>query len=279
MLGIIKSFKPQTYRVFARQRVMRTIGFFLMFVLLVSTVVAYQSYTFVNDLLPYVGMWIEDNFDTIFSEMPLIEIEDGKILAPRELYVQNFNDVFVFIIEPETDNIYPILERYKNVIVLAQKKLLIQFTRDRGIEETQMKTYNLEKMHYFRLERMQEKDGVEVLFGDNRVLLTKDNVKATIEKVTTSVYPFFFIFFFFYYNGAKLIQVFLFSLVSLIMNEILRVGASYGEIFNIGVYALVPPTLMALVCSLLELHIPFFAFGYILVYGLFLFWALKAMKG
>ncbi|MBN2483286.1 MAG: DUF1189 family protein [Candidatus Omnitrophica bacterium] len=277
MLGIIKSFNPRAYRGFARQRVTRTIGFFIVVTLLISVVMTYQSYSFINQVVPELGRWVENNFDTIFSDIPTIEIENGKILSPGEFYMKKLNNKFVFIIEPEVEQVYPILERYENVVVLAQKRLLMKFTRNQALEESQMKTYNLGKLSYFKLEQTSE--GIQVSIPDHILLLTEENVKNTIEKVASSIYPLLFIFFFFYYNGAKLIQVFLFSLFSLVLNNLMHAGCSYSELFNIGVYALVPPTVLALACSFIPVHIPFFALIYIMAYGVFLGLALKAMKG
>ncbi len=277
MISLVRSFNPRRYSGFIRQPLLNIVGAFIVFVLVLSVTMTYYSYSFIDRIVPQAAVWVGDNFETVFGDIPVLEIENGTIVSPTEVYLKRWNENFAFVIEPVSENVYPILERYENVVILAQKKMVVKFTKDNSLEESEIKTYNLNRVDYFKLSHR----GEEVLVDtkSHQLVLTRENVQKTISRVAASLWPFLLVFFFFYYSGAKLIQVFVFSAFSLIFNYRLQAGCSYAQLFIMGVYALVPPTALAVVCSVFHWPIPFFGGVYSLIYVGYLFFAVKAQKG
>ena len=111
-------------------------------------------------------------------------------------------------------------------------------------------------------------------FGEKVFPVTPETLEAWQGKVARWL-PGMIIPLFFYCFIAKLIQLFLFSLASLIINSVGGARLAYHNLLNIGIFALVPPTFLALLVKLAGEAIPNFYLLYVLVYLVFLFLGIK----
>jgi hypothetical protein len=80
-----------------------------------------------------------------------------------------------------------------------------------------------------------------------------------------------------YWLAAKLVQVILFSAAGLFFNRVVDARLSYKELFNLGVHALLPPTLAALLA--IKLDMPVFPFVFMAIYFVYLYAGIRAAAG
>ena len=273
MLGLIGSFNPNFYREITKQSLWRSLGFLIVFITIISAIVSYKYTLIVKNMLPQVNSWTQKNLVNIASDFPTIEIEDGSLTLPKDVYIKEWADGFVFVVQPEAENVYPILERYSNVLLLTREKFITKTTKE-DFEQSEIKTYNLKKIKFFKI--TPTNSGLKVFFNNRAVDITPPVVRKLLEKLSLFIYPLLFLFFFSIYGFTKPLQTLIFSLLSLIFNTNLKATLSYRQLLNIGVYALVPSTSLAMVGELSNLKIPLFWVIYLLIYFIYIFLGIKS---
>ena len=273
MLGLIGSFNPNFYREITKQSLWRSLGFLIVFITIISAIVSYKYTVIVKNMLPQVNSWTQKNLINIASDFPTIEIEDGSLTLPKDVYIKEWADEFVFVVQPEAENVYHILERYSNVLLLTREKFITKTTKE-DFEQSEIKTYNLKKIKFFKI--TPTNSGLKVFFNNRAVDITPLVVRKLLEKLSLFIYPLLFLFFFSIYGFTKPLQTLIFSLLSLIFNTNLKATLSYRQLLNIGVYALVPSTSLAMVGELSNLKIPLFWVIYLLIYFIYIFLGIKS---
>ncbi|MFC1514572.1 DUF1189 family protein [Candidatus Omnitrophota bacterium] len=278
MLGIVGSFKPQFYKKVVSQRLARSFGFLILFVIVIAAVIALQLSVFVKTYLPQATGWVQDNFEVIASEIPDIAIEDGELVTPQVPYVREWDTgdegVFAVVIDPTTSEYYRALEHYENVMVLTRTKLVFKATKSDFEEE--INTYDLENIASFRMTHVE--NGLELAMGERTVNLTAAKIKQFLERLSGYTYPTALIFLSFAYFFSKAMQLFIFSIFSSMFNSRLKAELSYGQLLTIGIYALVPGTVLAIVQELTGVHVPLYGLLYCAIYVLYLYLGIKASK-
>ncbi|MCK4810549.1 MAG: DUF1189 family protein [Candidatus Omnitrophica bacterium] len=275
MLGIIKSFNPSFYPKITRQSLWKSLGFFLVFIIIISAILSFKISSDVKRQLPVAEAWLYENIPQIVSDFPPLEIENGNLVLPEKTYIKEWEDQFSLVIEPDPKKIYPILDEYSNVVVFTQKKLIIK-TSNPKTNQSKVETQDLSKVKLFKIDQIDT--GLKFTFENKEFDVTPSTIERFLEKLYLFVFPLVFLWFFCVYIFTKPAQILIFSLVSLIFNKNLKTGLSYKQLLNIGTYALVPPTLLAATKDIANLKIPLFGAVYVLIYILYFFWGIKATR-
>lgn len=279
MSGIVKSFDPKFYKSIAKQSFGKSFGFLVVFILILSAVISFKWTANIKATLPEINSWVRKNFEEIIADLPEIEIKNGKLTAPQTNYIKKFEDEFALIVEPDEEKVYSLMKNFPNAIVLTESKLVIKNTKNRGVQ-AEIKETDLGEVAYFKVTPYQER--LEITTSQNSQDKFKVNpviIKSLLEKFTLIFYPICFLFLLFTLFLRKLVLVLLFSLVSLIINSNFNQPLSYKNLFTIGIYAMVPPTCLAVIVELLGVRIPLFWIVYSSIYIVYLFLAIKIKEG
>lgn len=271
MLGIVKSFDPKFYKTIAKQKLGKSFVFLLLFVLILSAIFSFKYTANIKAALPEINSWVRQNFSEIISDLPEIEIKNGKLVSPQANYIKKFKGEFALIIEPDEEKVYSLVENFPNAIALTETKMLIKSTKSTG--QAEIKETNLKEVAYFKVTPYQEE--LEITTSKNKFSVNPILIKSLLEKFTLIFYPICFLFLLIAFFLRKLILVLFFSLVSLVIKSSLNKPLSYKSLFTIGIYAMVPPTCLAVVIELLGMKIPGFWLIYTAIYITYLFLAIK----
>ena len=278
MLGIVGSFKPQFYKRIVSQPLARSFGFLVVFVVIISAVVSFQLTLFVKSLLPQATTWIQDNFEEIVADLPDIEIQDGQLVAPTVPYMRQWDikdeGVFAVVIDPTASDYYSILEGHENVIALTRRKLVVQSAKSEL--EREIKTYDLDNITSFKVSRIES--GLELTFGEKVFSLTPASIKRFLERISLYVFPAGLIFFSLAYLSVKSLQILFFSILSSVFNSQLKAKLNYSQLLNIGTYALVPGTVLAIAQEATGIFIPLYGLFYCIIYGVYLYLGVKTSR-
>ncbi|UCC95802.1 MAG: DUF1189 family protein [Candidatus Omnitrophota bacterium] len=275
MLGIIKGFYPPFYKKIAKQSFAKSFGFLVVFVIIVSAIVSYKNAMSLKSMFPQINRWVGQNLGNIVSDLPPIEIQNGSLTLPKQTYVKEWKDEFAFIVDPYTENMYSRLERHDNVLLLTKDKLIIKSTES-DIKESEINTYSLKDVKFLKV--VPTETGLKVTLEQRDFNVTPTTIKNVLEKSHLFFFPIALFWFCFMYGLGKLLHLFMFSLVSLIIKASLKAPLSYTHLLNIGVYALVPPTVAAVALHASGIVIPFFPLIYITIYVTYLFSGINASK-
>lgn len=272
MLGIVKSFKPSFYKNIYNQSLGRSYGFLVVFVLLISLLISSGSIFYVNKSLPKAYDWIDRNFQYIINDLPQIKIENGQLTRPQTRFLKEWDEGFVFLVVPQKDDYFSIINEYENIALLTQDSLILKF--DKGNQgQSEIKTFDLARIELLSLTPGSR--GLNILFKDKTFDFNESSIKKFLRRLIPILFPIFFIYFFFLYLVIKPLQVVIFSLGALIINNLTKAKLSYKQLLNIGVYAMVPPVLIVLFLQFLNIH---FFILYVIIYFVYLYFGISSVK-
>ena len=279
MKGIIGSFSPSFYKKIALQPMTRSFGFLLGFILIISAVFSFQLTLVVKGLLPQASTWINDNFESIIADLPDITIENGELTQPQEPYVREWDieedeTNFAVIVDPAIADYYSVLDEYDNALVLARRMLVIKSTKSEFQHE--IKTYELDNIELFMISHIPS--GLALTIGDNTFQLTPVSIKRFLDRISLYVYPAGLVFFTLAYLFSKMVQVLLFSIASSLFNAQCKAGLNYNQLINIGIYAIVPGTLAAVIQEVTGFIMPFYWLVYCIIYAVYLYLGVRALR-
>lgn len=235
------------YKEIASQKVSKSIGYFIFFILLITLLLSMKLSTV---LIQGVGAMIEEFGD----RLPEIRIKDGVVsIDAQEPFIIEEKD-FIFIIIDTTGKITTIDPSYKQGILLTKNKLIHKQS------EIETRAYDLSKIKSFTV--------------------NKEAMERWRKAFSRFAFPFLVVILFLYYIVAKLIQILFFSLIALIANTATKANLKYENLFNISLFALTPPVLLATIFNLAGLRIPFFLslFLYTVIYIVFLMGGIRSCR-
>lgn len=275
MKAIIESFNARFYKKIAKQKLGRSIGFIALFIVIVSAVVSLQFTLIIKGKLPQINAFLNNNLDYIVSDFPVTEIKNGTLILPEEKYIKEWDENFALIIEPDEGNADLLLEEFPNVFLITRTKMVSKVF-DAASGRTKTESYDLARFDFLRIEPSEF--GFKVMMRDRTFEFSPETIDGFLKRIFLFVWPTLFVWSFFAMAFAKSIQILFFSLFSLIFNSSLKAGFSYQNLLNIGIYAIVPPTCVALLRNLLNINIPAFWFIYTAMVILYLFFGIKYCK-
>ncbi|HQO37938.1 MAG TPA: DUF1189 family protein [Candidatus Omnitrophota bacterium] len=275
MFGMFGAFDPGFYPRISRQSVGRSIGFLLVFVLIISAAVSVKYTAVALSGLSVAKKWVNENMPRISAEFPVIKMAKGDLIEPKQAFVKEYKaegQQFAVIIEPEPGKVSEIMSSYQNAAILTARQLLTKQTSGRNAS-AEIKTYNLENASFTITPGPQ---GFALSFEQRQFDLVPKFVNRWIDIIGMWIFPVLVLFWFVVYSCTKPLHVFIFSLVSLIIVAVVKVKMTYKEIWNTGAYALVPATCIAAFCDIIGLRIPFFPLVYILAYVVYLYLGIRS---
>ena len=204
------------------------------FLILVVTLILTVRFSFdIAKGLAEFEMWSREN-------LPDIVIEKGEVFVDVPQPWQEEAGDFVVIIDT-TGEIEKIDDYYPHGLLLMKDRLLLK----RGPYET--RRYDLSKVESFRFD--------------------PETARRWRQVGQWFLPPLLAFFLFFYFWVGKFVQVFLFSLISLLANWAMKKGLSYKTLFTIGLYAMTPPLLLLCGTVSFGLQIRFFDLIYLSIYA------------
>jgi hypothetical protein len=275
MFGVVGSFNPKFYKSIVKQRLIKSVGFLIVFIMIFTAVLSLKYTTDVKSTIPFVVEWINENFDYFVDELPLIEIENGKLLLPQSTYTKEWQEEFVFIIEPDEQQVLSTVDQYDNGIFITQSKVLIKQT-ETNVPKTRLETYDMKNIRYLKV--IPTEAGLSVVVENSEFDITQPAIERFIEKASILLFPLIFLWSMLIYSMSKPLQILFYSIFSLLFKTHLKVSLTYKELLNVGIYALVPPTTMAVLKDLIGLRLPLFWVLFTAVYCMYLFQGIKATK-
>ena len=233
------------YKEIAFQGVPRSMGYFFLFIFLITLIL---SMKFSTTLIQGMGQVAEE----IGNKLPEIRIENGTVSTniPEPFVIKEKKD-FIFIIDT-TGKITTIDPSYKQGMLLTKSKLIHRQS------EFEAREYNLSKIKSFTINK-------EIMGRWKKIF-------------SRFAFPLLVAILFFYYIVVKLVQVLFFSLIALITNSAIKANLKYENLFNISLFALTPPVLLATIFTLAGLKIPLFGLLYIVVYIIFVIGGIRNCK-
>jgi len=216
--------------------------FFLMVLLITLALVARFTYDMSRGLDMAVDWSLEN--------LPAIEIENGTASVDvKEPYMLEGDD-FVFIID--TTGGITSLDDYETGILLTKNE--IQY-KEGGFKTER---YDLSR------------------FGSLRI--DENFLKALRKNIMWIIFPFALAIIFVYISVARILHVFIFSLISLAASSIADAKLTYRQLFNIGIYAITPSAVLGALVAVIGFNIPHFVILYIGLYTAYLITAVMNCK-
>ena len=233
------------YKEIAFQRISKSIGYFFLFIFLITLVLSMKFSTVLIQGMGEVSKELGDR-------LPEIRIENGVVSTDvQEPFVIEEKD-FIFIIDT-TGKKTTIDPSYKQGMLLTKNKLIHKQS------EIETREYDLSKIKSFTV--------------------NKEATERWRKALSRFAFPILLISLFPYFVGVKLIQILLFSLIALIVNTATKASLKYENLFNISLFALTPPVLLATIFNLAGLKVPLFGLLYVAIYIVFLIGGIRSCKG
>jgi hypothetical protein len=274
--GFIGSFSPKFYKEISHQPFARSFGYLVLLVLAISLVLSVK-YTFdTRETIQKTAEWLNTEFAKKLPEfLPEINIKNGEVSSPAQQPLVHKWKEFAFVLDT-TGNVTSV-EEYKNSILITKHKFIVKYTEDGN--RPKIDEYDLSKIKSFKL-APGEKEGefITLNFEGQEFSLTEKTIVKWLHVLEKILFPVMIVGLFFRYLVAKFIHLFLFSLFSLIINNVNNVKLKYDNLLNIGVFAMTPPVVFAVLAGVLDFKLPLSGLIYIGLYSLFLIMAIMQFK-
>lgn len=271
----IGSFSPKFYKNIVSQSFARSFGYLVMLVFAVSLVLSVKYTVNTRVVTQKFVEWINAVFVEKLPEfLPEIHINNGEVSSPAEQPLVREWEKFAFILD--TTGTITSLDKYKNGILLMKHTLVVKHTET---GKTKTEEYDLSKVKLFKM-TPGEKEGEFIIlnFEGREFSLTQNDIERWSNIFGQAILPIMVVGLFFYYLLAKIFQLLLFSLLSLIVNGVTNSKLKYDNLLNIGILALTPSVVFSVLAEVLGLAIPLFGLIYIGLYSLFLVMAISECK-
>ena len=182
--------------------------------------------------------------------LPVIEIQNGVVSVDVKQPYKIEEEDFALIID--TTGEITSLDKYGKGILLMKNKVIYKEN------EVKTETYDLSNVQALRID--------------------EHFMKVLKKNVVWVLFPIMLILIFLYFCIARFLQVFLFSLVSLAVSSITNIKLNYRQLFNIGVYAITPSTILGALLAFFGIQLPLFGILYTGLYIIYLVMAIQSCK-
>jgi len=254
--NLIRSFNPKFFKEICPQPLKESFKYLLFLFLLLTLLLSFK-YTIgfsggVKEFAKEFPIFFEK-----LRDIPEITVEKGKVTSPKQLFIKEW-EKFVFVIDYQGEVSYylALIENYKvGGLVILEDKIILRS------QEGKTEIYSLpEEASYLNLKIDQgEKEKLFTLTWDGKVFQpTFKKINHWLNLAPFIFFPLCFLFIFFGFWIGKLIQIFGFSLLSLVVNKVKKVGLNYQNLLNIGIFSLTLPLILGTVVKLSGISIPYF---------------------
>ena len=221
----------------------RSFKYLLSFVFIITLVLSIVYTVMLSKGLNIAADWVKKN-------LPVIEIQNGVAsVKAEEPYKITQDDVTVIL---DTTGKTTSLDDYKRGILLLKDKVVYK--------ESNAKTeiYSLAEIKSLRID---------------------ENFMNAIKKNAGWImFPFMLLGIYIYFVAARLIQVLLFSIVTIFVSAVGKVQLGDGQILSIGIYAVTLSMLLGAISALFMKPIPGFGWIYAAIYVAYLVGAVMNCK-
>lgn len=221
----------------------RSFKYILSLILLVSLVLSIGYSFALSRGLDIAIKWMKKN-------LPVIEIQNGIASVDVEQPYKIEQDDFAVIID--TTGKTTSLDDYKKGVLLMKDKVVYK----EGGAKTEI--YNL---------------------ADIKSLRIDENFMNVVRKNATWIlFPFILVGTYLYLIVARLLQIVIFSVITIFASTVSKARLEYREVFNIGVYAVTLSTILGGIAALFMKQIPGFGLIYVGIYIAYLVAAVMNCK-
>jgi hypothetical protein len=275
--GVFKqSFNPKSYsKIIKKESFGRIFKYFTLFLLLVSLILTLKySYVLIgarNNFLDWAKTdlpnFIEDNFPEDFR------IEDGEVwCSENQPFIRRWAT-------KEEGDIYFIIDTTGKTKEFKEEGQGLLITKDKLITRTEENSghfkeedFDLSEVEYFELRKgnIEKGEFLSLSTKNKNIIITQEKLERWSRNLIFLAVPFILIFGFIFLIIGKLFYTIIFSLLSLILNSILKINLRYENLLNIGILALIPVTLIEIIISLFQVKFGFLWVIYLifLIFGL-----------
>ncbi len=258
--NLIRSFNPKFFKEIAPQSLKESFKYLAFLLLLLALVLSFKSTINFTQGIQRLSKGLPDFFEEL-KDFPEITIQNGELILPKEFYTKEWERGGI-IIDPEGEigKYLEILPTKFSVILLKDKIIIPQMTiqskTEKRVGETSV--YDLSQIKYFNLRIREGEKLLKLAFDNQKFDLTAKKANKWANTLSLIFFPIATIFIFIFLLIGKLIQVFGFSLISLIINKVKKVGLNYQNLLNIGIFSLTLPLILGTVVKLSGISIPYF---------------------
>ena len=213
----------------------KSVKYMLSMVLLISLILTLRYSYGLGKGLDIATEWMKKN-------LPVIEIQNGAASVNVEQPYKITQEDFAVIID--TTGKTASLDGYKKGILLMKDKVIYKES------EAKTEIYSL---------------------ADIKALRIDENFMNAIRKnAVWIIFPFMLLGIYLYLIIARFIQILVFSLITIFASAVTKIQLTYGQIFNIGAYAITTSMLLGGIAALFLRTIPGMALVYCGVYIVYL---------
>jgi hypothetical protein len=225
---------------FQLQKSMKYIFFLILLITLTLTV--RYSYDFRKGLNIAVN-WALQN-------LPPIEIQNGIASVDVRQPYRIAEEDFALIIDT-TGGITSLDEHKKGVLLMKNKVMYKE-------SDIKTETYNLSNIESLKID--------------------ENFLNSLRRNATWILFPIMFIFLYIGFCIARFLQILLFSLISVATTSISNIRLNYKQLFNIGIYAITPSTVLGALLALFGIQLPLFGIIYSGMYIIYIIMAILTCK-
>jgi len=176
------------------------------------------------------------------------------------------------------------LDGYKNGILITKDKVIFKAAEG---GRTKVEEYDLSKVKIspfiVKSGDAQRGELLHLTIGKKILSITKNSIDKAGNVISLLVFAIMVLFMFGLFLNTKLFQIFIFSLVSLIINSLSSGRLKYVYLLNIGTYAITVPTVVSVFLILFPVTgkqtlLKLWPLFYILLYLVFLYLAIVRCK-
>jgi hypothetical protein len=238
-------FNLNAYGSWLKQRAGKTFGFICICALLFSIILSANWYMRLDNFV--------DNAQTELSDVPDFSFENDKLVTDlKEPYVKTIDDgmtIYVNTNNPSESDVTDVLDQYEDVLVFLENRAVFKSGTEINIYEYSEAQGALD---------FDKQDAIDKLPA----------LKALI------IIPFIVLFIFF--MGVQALLAAIVSAFVLLAQQLMKNSHSYGSLYTLSVYALVPMFVLHLVLFCFGLSFPLFL--YIIIPLLYVCYALHLQK-
>ena len=269
---IIKSFKPSHYKELSFRPASEAVKYLFLLVLIASVIIStYIVFNLRTKSLEFLNSNKEKLYEVIKKIVVPLKIKDGKVSADvKQPYKERLSELgpkgFTLVID--TTSSITSLEEGEDGILVTEDALIVQ-SETKGT--TDIKRYSLSQIKDFSIRPSNKTDEYFIISsGGHTYYVTFDLLKNWVNIIFKIGWPVLIVFSYIFTLFAKFIQVLIFSLFVVILNLSSVKRLKYSNIFNIGVYAMTPPTTLAIINITGGINFKYFNIVYIAVYLIYL---------
>jgi len=281
---LAKGFNPSSAKEIVKLPLGEGFKYLALLVLLISLFISLywtiSFYSLTRDLPEKVKTFFSENL----KDFPEITIKNGKVFSTKDPFLKEWNfkegkEVFVIDTKAEKkDIVFGRYSSYREGFFLLKDKLIMKSIEEDGKEE--IETYPLP-----------EDLNLNIIFNPSKNVFLKlswdgKNFELTSYKIakwknifSIVIFPLGLIFLFIIKFIGKIFQIFVLSIISLIVNKAAKRRLKYSQLLNIGIFFLTLPLILETIVLISGLNISGFGlFNSVLYIGFLITGILKCEK-